>query len=88
MNTRITHDGTMETVYDDESLQRAHTEPTTQTTENTAYSPAILKAFKRAKKAGKKNDLRSRKIVAALRSEREGIAEPVIKTTRQSALNF
>ena len=71
METHITHDGTLETIYDDASIERTHTEPTTQTTENAGYSPAIMKAFKRAKKAGEKNDIRSHKICAALRLERE-----------------
>lgn len=89
MKTRTTHDGIIESVYDVDDLDRTdRTEPTTQTVENATYSPATMKAFRRAKKAGVVNDARSRKIVATPRLKREGIAETIIKTTRQSALNF
>ena len=71
MKTHITHDGTIETDYDDLDIERTHPEPNTQTTGNPAHSAAIMKAFRRAKKAGAVNDIRSRKIVAALQLERE-----------------
>ena len=88
MKTRIVADGTIETDYNDLDIKRAHIEPTPPDTENTTYPPAIMKAFKRAKKASVIHDARSRKIAAALQLEREGIAKPSAKATKQSTLNF
>ena len=87
MKTRIVADGTIETDYNDLDIKRSHIDPTPPDTENTTYPPAILKAFKRAKKASVIHDARSRKIAVALRSKREGIAKTSAKTTRQSTLN-
>ena len=88
MKTRIVADGTIETDYNDLDIKRAHVEPTPPDTDDTTYPPAILKAFKRAKKASVVHDARSRKIAAALRAEREGVAKPSAKATRQSTLDF
>ena len=88
MKTRIVADGTIETDYDDDDIKRAHVDPTPPDTSETTYSPAVLKAFKRAKKASVIHDARSRKIAAALRSKRDEIAKPIAKATRQSTLNF
>jgi len=61
-----------ETQYTDEDIQRSHdAEPIPKNTGNRGYSAAVMDLFSRAKEAGKKNELRSRKINASLRAERE-----------------
>ena len=86
--TRITSDGTIETDYNDLDVEHTYKDSTPPNIDDTTYPPAVMKAFKRAKKASMIHDARSRKIVAALRSKREGVAKPSAKTTRQSTLNF
>ena len=89
MNTHTTRDGVLESIYTDADIE--HTivaTPTPPDAENPTYPPAILKAFKRAKKASVIHDARSSKIAAALRLEREGIAKPSVKATRQATLSF
>lgn len=63
----------LETVYLDDDLKRVHDseQPVVENTENPGYSKAIMKLFRRAKKAGEKNDARSRKIVKAQNKERK-----------------
>lgn len=74
MNARIVSDGTTETDYDDADTERRDKAVAfTQETECRGHSKAIMKAFKRAKAAGKKNDIRSCKIVASLTKERKKI---------------
>lgn len=71
MQTHRTHDNVLETTYTTEDLHRAHdaSQPTVENTGNPAYSKALMTQYKRAKKAGRKNDIRSQNIIAELRAE-------------------
>ena len=90
----------LETVYREEDLQRVHEseQPTTENTGNPAYSAAIMRQFRKAKKASKSNDERSRRIVKALNKERKKmdrvknkakkIVEPPVKRVQRTLMDF
>jgi len=56
--------GVLETSYTDSDVERAYTEPIdTDDIVAPTYSKSVMQQYRRAKRASKKNDERSRKIV-------------------------
>ena len=73
-----------ETDYNDIDLELAHNEHIIYEEEDSPkYSAAIIKQFKRAKRASTKNDLRSKKIVNELKKMRKKMNKKTKKPTKE-----
>ena len=72
-------DGTLETDITDEDVVRVADTPVVENTGNIGYSKAVMKLFRRAKKAGKKVDAASRISVAEMQAKRDAKVAHVAK---------
>jgi len=90
MKTRII-DNTIETDYNSEDVARAYTEPAPDTKDTPTYSKSLMVQYRRAKRASKKNDERSRKIVKQLTKQRKKMNKKTVpkpKTKRRQKTIF
>ena len=84
MKTRIPAPGVLETVVSDEDILKTDVSTHASRGEDvTALSKQAMKAYRRAMKAGKARDARSRQICAALRAKREGTEIQVVPVIRE-----
>jgi len=73
MDTHRETPDVLETVYTDDDILRSLNAscPPSESTERPTYSNAVIRAFRRAKRASEKNNDRSRRIVEEMRLNRE-----------------
>ena len=86
-------DGVVESVYTDSDIKIAHDEHVIEDEDaSPKYSAALLRQYNRAKRASKKNDERSRKIVKQLTKERKKMNKttnkPVTKRRQKTVFDF
>jgi len=73
MDTHRETPDVLETVYTDDDILRSLNAscPPSENIERPTYSNAVMRAFRRAKRASEKNNARSRRIVEEMRMNRE-----------------
>ena len=84
MTTYAPSPGVLETVVTDDSLlEKDVSTHASHDKDAPALSKQVMKAYRRALKAGKARDAKSRQICAALRAKREGTELPVDPVIRE-----
>ena len=84
MNNHSPAPGVLETVITDDSLlEKDVSTHASRGKDAPALSKQVMKAYRRAKKAGEERDARSRQICAVLRARREGTDAPVDPVIRE-----
>jgi hypothetical protein len=73
----------LETVVTDELLEKDVSTHASHGEDVPALSKQVMKAYRRAMKAGKAQDARARRICAVLRAKREGTDPPVEPVVRE-----
>lgn len=77
MSTHTPASGVLETVITDDSLlEKDVSTHASHDKDATALSKQVMKAYRRAKKAGEVRDASSRQICAVQRAKREGTVQP------------
>jgi hypothetical protein len=75
--------GVLETVVTDDLLEKDVVTHASRDKDVTPLSKQVMKAYRRAKKAGEAQDAKSRQICALLRAKREGTDPPVDPVIRE-----
>ena len=84
MDSHTPAPGILETVVTDEDmLKRDVSTHASRGEDVAAMSKQVMKAYRRAKKASKARDAKSRQICAVLRAKREGNTLPVVPVIRE-----
>ena len=84
MNNHSPAPGILETVVtDDDLLKRDVSTHASCGKDVPAFSKQVMKAYRRAKKASKARDAKSRQICAVQRAKREGTDPPVVPAIRE-----
>jgi len=94
MDTHRETPDVLETVYTDDDILRSLNAscPPSENIERPTYSNAVMRAFRRAKRASEKNNARSRRIVEEMRMKREhncgDDTAPPHRTQKQTTLEI
>jgi hypothetical protein len=86
MGTHFPSYGVLETVVTDDDLLKPDVSPHAPRGEDVpALGKQVMKAYRRAQKAGEAQDTKSRQICAVLRAKREGTDHPFDPVTREES---